>query len=641
MANPIRNERGAAALLYVVLISLVLLVATPVILSTVSTDASHGVMNRNTQIAENMAASGLEAFIRYLDKYNETTDGERKQYLSNYGGFTSSPVTFPNPEGVSVTYRFNYNELGAGSNLYSVQSYAEAGVAPYKRTKTISYQIDANMPVTETHYDASNPVPVTQLNQDVLVQGDRLPPSGTSTTPRVDLRTPIHDAIVYYRNTDVPVIPSIPAIPSYSSYVSTLESSSNAVVCSSCTPSAIDSMITNPAHMSKNPLVIRIQSGMSSYDGSNNVQYNWGSPSRPVVLIFDSSVELGGAGTVSLNVTGDIIVKNGNFSMNPGNSSSTVTINKSAGNSYGNLYVSGNVSYSRDAVTNVAGTLQANNLTIRSNVTAGNIYVNNAITNNSGAARSLIASGNIVSGTINMYGTLQAANVYTTGSFMTDNPSTVNVNGGNMVVQSLTVKGTNTSINAGNLYATTDITMENTSSLTIAGVTRSGTITVKGTGSTLTSGSVYTTGQMSIMNASTIKATSGDINVDKFTLSENSTLTARNLIVKQGLEMYNDSRFTLSGNALLGSFTVHTNGAPGITAASGDILVEGDIRAYNNITLVTGGVVAAGGDFNINNGYGTGSNIQTGGGYTSLHLSGSSSSGSSTTTGAWKPKRTG
>lgn len=599
MADPIRNERGAAALLYVVLISLILLVATPVILSTVSTDASQGVMNRNTQIAENMAASGLEAFIRYLDKYNGSQDGQRLQYLNQYGGFTNAPVSFANPEGVPITFSFVRSESGSGTNIFTIQSSASAGVEPYKRTKTITYQIDANMPVTTTYVDPDNRETVSS-NQKILVQGSYT--DGVQATPRPDLKTPIHDAIADYRTNGVPPVPTVPNKSNIDAEVALYESNINQT-CSCSKIADIQTAVTNLMNSTtSNPVILKVNGGIDNWE-SSPVPVTLGTPSRPVVLIFGGDTKFGGNGDVKINVFGNVIVKNGGFHMN-GQSNSALTIKKSSTGNYGNLYVYGAIQNSNPAATNAEGTVFGGNIALKGNLKAGNLL--------------------------------------TTGSFDADTTASMDVSGGNMIAQSFTTSGTGSTLKAGNLYVSNSFTMNNPSTVTISGTTRAGSLTVKGSGSSFTSGSVYATGELVLTNETSIKATAGDINVDSFSLSTNSSISATNLIVRQALNIYNDSHITLTGDALLGEMHVHTRGVPGIVASSGDILVEGDITAGNNITLVSGGYIATGGNLTINTGTVAGSNIQSGGGTTSLHLSGGGSSGgTSTSPGAWKPKRVG
>ncbi|MBO9606315.1 MAG: hypothetical protein J7639_10205 [Paenibacillaceae bacterium] len=677
MTNPIRNERGAAALLYVVLISLVLLVATPVILSTVSTDASHGVMNRNTQMAENMAASGLEAFIRYLDKYNGSSDGQRLQYLNQYGGFISTPITYANPEGVPITYSFVHSETGTGTNIFTIQSSASAGVEPYKRTKTITYQIDANMPVTTTYVDPNDRQTLSG-NQNILVEGERKPPDGVSAQERLDLKAPIHDAIAFYRangEPSAPPVPAIPTIPSIDTEINGYWDNTSTPSCSCSNLTEVRNKITELSNMTtNNPIILRINNGFSNWD-NNPSQITFGTLARPVILLFGGDITFGGNGDVKINVVGGLIVKNGGIHMN-GSSNSALTVSKSSTGNYGYLSVSGAISNNNPAKITVEGTVFSNtisslkkdfkagnlkttgsvnidsypmdisggNMVVNSfsgsagsSLKAGKLYVDNDFSSNSAP---ITISGSARAGTMKITGgSFQAGTLHVNNNFTMENSATTTVSGS---VRAGTMNITGGSFKAGTLYVDNSYTMTNSGTATITGSTRAGTLSISGSGSSFTSESVYTTGGLVLSNETLLKATAGDINVDSFSLSTNSTISARNLIVRQALNIYNDSHISLTGDALLGEMHVHTSGAPGIVATMGDILVEGDVTAGNNITLVAGGYIGAGGNFNINNGYGVGSNIQAGGGTTSLHLSGSGSSGGTTTTpGAWKPKRVG
>ncbi|WP_127579684.1 hypothetical protein [Paenibacillus koleovorans] len=551
----IANERGAASLIYVLLVSMILLIMTPALLMAVSTDSTRISTDRHTQLATQLATSGIESFIAYLDKYNETTDGGREQYFNNYPGFITGK-TFETPEGTPVVYKMERAKQGT-TPLYRVTSSVEVGTGATKRTKTITYSFDSETVVTETHIDPDNRVPVPSNNQNIYAQGQTTtPPPGVPITSVPDIQYPIAETIAEYRS-EVPPAPGAPEVPS--------------------APIPCKNLSNNPcknfqdvkeqiqALPGSDPIVLSINN-WEWYNGVLNE--SWGTPQRPVILIFSGNTTFGGGSLVKLNLTGSIIVQ-GSFTINATNFE--LNINKSANGKYGDLYI--------------------------------------------------------------------------TQSITTENKSKINLTGGIMYAGTgpITIKGDGSELAAGYLYTNGNIELANRISVTVNSLIRSNKFTIKAGSSTVTAGSIYTTDEFLIENGVTVSV-AGDINVENFELKGNSTIYSNKLIVNQQLQLYNDTKIHLTSDALVGSLQVHTNGQPGISAPAGDIFVENNVNAGNNITLVAGGVIAAGGNININNGHqgSTPSQIQSGGATTSLVLSNSGGSGgTSTKSGAWKPKRSG
>jgi hypothetical protein len=621
LARLLSSERGAASLLYVIMISAILMIAAPAVLLTVSNDTVQHTADRNTQMATKLAVSGLETFIAYLDGYSGDDSG-REAYFNSYDGFVTNR-SFVTPEGLPVALTFTNAtaaEYSETQRYYRVVSSATVGSGPMIRTKTVEYLIDATAPDTgiiEESYISTDPSDrqvVTQTNKDIYVKGSATTPSSVTTnTTEENLQTIISTAMTSYKN----AIPSIPVAPAATENITALEA--NALACTSgslnCSSypniinlnNRINGIYNDPANLD-NPVVIRVPDITDVYyDGT----YTWGTAARPVILIFPNGLKLGG-NKINVNITGDLIVK-GNFEMNGGGGSgangSSLKLYKDNGGQYGNLIATGNVSYSQPASTIVQGAIRSSNLKIK--------------------------------------GGLSASNLYTTTSTEVEDSSMVSVADGSIYTSSYTLRGSSV-ISTKNLYATGNINITNTGTITATGNIYAYTLDMDG-GSTVSAANLYLNSNLYLDNNGKISV-SGETHADNVSMSTNQTkVSSGKLLVYNNLTLSNSGTVQLTSDLFVGgSVDTHTSGTS-ISSSNGDLFIKGDFSSANNVTLKSGGVIAVGGNFNINPNSGSNSVVQTGGGTTSLILEdssggssgggGSGGSSGSGTPAAWRPTR--
>lgn len=423
--NLLRNERGGGALLYVMMISMILLVVTPAILLMTSNTSLRDSADHNSKLASNLAVSGMESFIAYLDQY---TSGDRTAYVDSYPGFVSN--TFTSPEGTPIS--FQLTKSGPVSNIYTIAMFATAGSGSQARSKTVTYTIDVSSSAGGTTI-TTNPaqrLAVPTSPEGIYVQGTTTGvPTSVTVTGNNSLQTAIGNTITYYENNVTT------AITNYESLAATCN-------CNNATD------ITNAINASTaNPVILKMANDITI--NSNNASLTWGSSSKPVILIFNS---LTFNHKAALDLTGDLIIKN-NFTSNENNSS--VVINK-AGSSYGNWYELGLFTANNSMSVTVPNMMYTDSMTLNNNTTMniGKLVINNSFVVNNNAT--LNVASDILAGSVTVNNnstiTATAGDIFVQNNFLSNN--NVNLTSGGVIAAggNFTINGKNSTINTGGAF---------------------------------------------------------------------------------------------------------------------------------------------------------------------------------------------
>lgn len=358
------RQRGSAALLYVLLLTLVLSAAVPLILSLTSNASLSLQAARNEKLASGLAIGGMEALLAYLRAYpeeeEEEEDGvERDDYLAAYPGFGEK--TFATPEGVPVKYSATL--VTASQGRFIVRIKAEAGTGPARREKTIEYMFAPTGPERlEIVTDDSKRIEVPAGSGGFYVDWEGSVDSGSIVNGNPEKLEELADAIDatigYYRNEADDVFNE-----DYQTYYPLAQ---DPVCPGNCISDADwETMAANLP----DPPVLKIPAG--NYWAAIDVTI--GSPENPVVLFFDNrptfnNLTLTVYGTVifpqgmtthgmNLTVYGDVIFGTG---ISP-TSGFRVTTHKLNGEG-GNFYVLGNFYPHSAPVLNIEGNFYADNV---------------------------------------------------------------------------------------------------------------------------------------------------------------------------------------------------------------------------------------------------------------------------------------
>lgn len=310
--NAADNERGGAALLYVFMVMLLLLAVSPFVLSVISNEANHGRAESHEMIAVNLAVSGMETFIAYLDTY---TSGDRKAFAYSYPGIVSESYSLP--DGTPVAYRFR---LAASDTPGRIDAtvYAAAGSGKRMRSKEITYKIDPSMGMPNPYEDDSLRRPVT--DSAAIYEGRR---EGNL------MQEAIGKVIYYFQRQTQRTIE---------------ESLSQAAVCFCADASQIRSQALEHG-------VLYIPQPLAAADFTGT----FGSPDHPVVLIFES---LRISNEASIEVFGNVLVR-GNVFLENG---AQLKLNEINGE-YGNFMVLGQLAAKNQLAVTGAQLVYAGELT--------------------------------------------------------------------------------------------------------------------------------------------------------------------------------------------------------------------------------------------------------------------------------------
>ncbi|MFC6228712.1 hypothetical protein ACFQI7_12905 [Paenibacillus allorhizosphaerae] len=371
-------------------------------------------------IATNLAVSGMESFIGYLDTY---VSGNRDQFLTGYPGFGVKDYKLP--EGTPVLYQLT--KTGPANNAYAVTISVSVGAGSAARTKTITYTINATAPVgtiITTDPNQRRPVPVSP--EGIYVQGSASGvPSNVNITKNNGLQTAIGDTISLYES-------------HVNASIESLEK--NAVLCTCRNENDIAKAVSSST---KNPVIIKMAQDVTL---DNNVTFNFGTSSRPVVLIFENVTF---NNTASVNITGDLIVKN-NMMINGNNSD--ITLNRSE-NSYGNLLVKGTLTGNNSVEITAPNMMYAGSITFNNNtpVSAGKLVIkNNFVVNNN---TTLNVASDMLTGAITVNNnssiTASAGDIFIQNNFLSNNNVDLRAGGSIAAGGSFTINGNNSTINTG------------------------------------------------------------------------------------------------------------------------------------------------------------------------------------------------
>ncbi|SDN82678.1 hypothetical protein SAMN04487897_10556 [Paenibacillus sp. yr247] len=395
LLNLLKNERGNV-LTYVLLILLVLMITTPVILASSSTTQLSNVQTEYEKKATDLAVSGMEAFMNYLQQYPVYGNGmDRKTYFNKYGegsgtvGLGWGTKTIQLPEGTNLT--FNQYVIVKDSNpettvtlpLTSDNDYDVifmASVNNSVHSKKIKYQISTFEP-------ASGGTKVLTDGQKVAIPSGGNVLYGTGSNISAIKNTTIKDAIATY--IDGITSATNKAVDGYLT-------NPTLITCTACTMANI---ITNINSSANNPVII-YRPGTLSFSGTFSI----GTPAKPVILIADN-IDI--SDSSNLLIYGSLIANK--TSANPSgtgtiisrNNSSQLTIFQATNGKYGDLWAEGNMDFENQTNITADNSIYANNFTIKndSDITSKSFTINEKfyapnkanITTNTGA----LAAGEI------------------------------------------------------------------------------------------------------------------------------------------------------------------------------------------------------------------------------------------------------
>lgn|GEM_PF-5852940 len=146
MFSLLKDEKGIA-LIYVLFLSLILVVFTPIILKMTSATHFHMVQDENQEIANQLAISGFESFLVYL-KEKPASSGDYESYFENYPGWGDYVIR--TPEGIKVHYEFgpmvgtdwkriSNPDVPVGESNIKIR--VTVGNDPLQASKELKYQI--------------------------------------------------------------------------------------------------------------------------------------------------------------------------------------------------------------------------------------------------------------------------------------------------------------------------------------------------------------------------------------------------------------------------------------------------------------------------------------------------------------------
>lgn|GEM_PF-2936329 len=331
MRRVIGNERGGATLLYVLMVMLILLVLAPAILNAVSNEATRDVADTNQLIATNLAVSGMESFIAYLDTY---TTGDRETFALAYPGRRIEPITYTLPDGTHVEYELDINP----GDPAMVKVWVRAGQGTLAREKEIKYTINTATSSSGNPYVNTPlriPVPVTNTGEIYI--------GGAKTDIETnDIKNAVGKVIDYFTG----VVES-----QIDQYVS------GAVTCASCRSvsditAAVDAALASSADR---PVAVYFPNSINL----DKFIASFGTSQSPVVLIFN---HLTVQNDVTLQLYGNMIVRE---HLTFHNNADITFYGQSGG--YGNFYVGGELYAKNNLDIRGANLMYSDKLTLDNN----------------------------------------------------------------------------------------------------------------------------------------------------------------------------------------------------------------------------------------------------------------------------------
>ncbi|HEX3015301.1 MAG TPA: hypothetical protein VHQ46_02795 [Desulfobacteria bacterium] len=415
-----RSDKGFALPLVMTLI-VVILISSSALLSFLSTRTLALKQHQNDLKSYNLAVSGMESFIKYL---NQITTQNKEDYFLAYTGW-QGPYSLATPENDAITYSFTYS---TGDNaIYYVTSKAIVGTGAFQKTNSVTYSVNLATP----NYRVSGTQKAIYVQTGGSAKGV---PSSISVNYNANVKSSIDTQMGNMSSS------LINQITTYQQKAVQFTNNGTAT-----------SIANEIASSSGDPIIIET-SGITSSDA--NIQF--GDASHPVVLILDSDLTLNSAQT--LDVYGSLIVL-GSFTAN-----NAITVNMHrVNNSLGDLIVKdGSLTFNNTATLNIDNSLATiNTLAATSNgsmnfnngatVSAQSILVGNTLNvqNNLSLTANLdVYTGN-VSAMNNAQITATKGDLFVDNSFTANNGTSITA-GGNIAIGSSISLDSNTTINTGN-----------------------------------------------------------------------------------------------------------------------------------------------------------------------------------------------
>ncbi|MGO4494339.1 hypothetical protein AB4114_00310 [Paenibacillus sp. 2RAB27] len=434
---PLQSERGNV-LTYVLLILLVLMIATPVILVSSSTNQLANSQTDYEKKATDLAVSGMEAFITYLKSYDTYANGmDRRTYFNMYGGGSGThglgwvARNITTPEGIATTYE-QYVEVAAtntritgpvtADNVYNVFFKATVNNA---HSKLIKFQISA-------------------FNAIVVTTPTPGPPPNTSThiEPGQTVPIPAGVGVLYGNSSNVNAGKNTTLAPAITSYMSSIKSSVSSAIDDylnvtktpgliTCTSCSISQVKSNISASSTNPVVIYVP-GTLSVSSTETI----GSSTKPVILIADNY----SINNSNLEVYGNLIANQ--TTSNPtttgkitGSNQLDITIKSGNGGTYGNLWSENSF------ITGTQTTLKIDN-----NLYAGSMTLSNG-------------------------GTVTTKQMTIDDTFKIETQTTLNISNGNLASGNIYVKNNaEFKVTSGDIFVSGDFTSGTQINLTTGGI---------------------------------------------------------------------------------------------------------------------------------------------------------------------------
>ncbi|CAN7571935.1 hypothetical protein LJR153_004152 [Paenibacillus sp. LjRoot153] len=479
---PLRSERGNV-LTYVLLILLVLMIVTPVILASSSTNQLANSQTEFEKKATDLAVSGMEAFITYLNNYDTYGNGmDRRTYFNMYGGGSGTQGlgwiarNITTPEGIVTTYE-QYVEVAStnaringpvtADNVYNVFFKATVNNA---HSKLIKFQISA-----------FNAIVVTTPSPSPSASPSPSPTPNTSThiEPGQTVPIPAGVGVLYGNSSNVNAGKNTTLLPAITNYMTSIKSSVSSAIddylnvtktpglitCStSCSISQVKSNINAST---TNPVVIYVPGTLSI--SSNETL---GSSTKPVILIADN-YSLNNANIVVYgNLIANQTVANPTTTGNiTGSNQLDITINNGNGGTYGNFWIERSIVTGTQTTFNIANSIYAGSMTLTNGATVSAKQMTIDTTLQIETQSNLnISNGNLSSGNIylknNAELTIASGDIFVAGDFTSGTKIDVSTGGVIAVAGQIDFKNSSTIITGTSNPPVTSLQLSGTSSAT-------------------------------------------------------------------------------------------------------------------------------------------------------------------------------
>ncbi|MCI3922532.1 hypothetical protein MO973_20075 [Paenibacillus sp. TRM 82003] len=327
--DPIRNERGGATLLYVVMVAMILMLISPLILSVAANEAERDKRDSNAIIANTLAVSVIDSFIAYLDAY-EKEDGLREDYFYDYSGFTNQQYSLP--DGTAISLEFQPGAPSEEKEIPVTVTVTANGDHRLHGKKTLTYTINVSEPPVDTEPPVEPGRSVVPKNHNkVYLQGcpssqrPRIPVPGNLTyEPEGDGRCKDSTEDDFHFRTDV--VSTIAHLMNDQVKLANEEMRKFEKNAESCNCNNIAELEERIQNSKKNPVIL----STNSLTIDDERTYVWGTAEKPVILLMGG---LNYNRSSTINITGNLIFTGDGKVQNDTN------LNVYAvGDEYGNIY---------------------------------------------------------------------------------------------------------------------------------------------------------------------------------------------------------------------------------------------------------------------------------------------------------------